>query len=155
ASLTGRRGSRFALQLTGDVAPERIAVAARGDYAGRQIVMPRRAVLLKTPDGGWGLPQTQLSFGDGFAIAEGRFSGTEPAQGRVRQPHPFRSCAVVAADRRGTRRAVVARQPAGTRRAAGGRPDAGPLAGPHRQPGRERGACGPAVCRQPFRPASL
>ena len=84
ASLTGRRGSRFNLQLAGDVAPERIAVAARGDYAGRKISMPRRAVLLKTADGGWALQKTQLSFGSGFVIAEGRFGGREPAQGRVR-----------------------------------------------------------------------
>jgi translocation and assembly module TamB len=83
ASLTGRRGSRFELQLAGDVGPEAIAVVARGDYAGRAIVMPRRAVLLKTPDGGWDLQPTQLGFGRGFAIAEGRFGGTEPAQGRL------------------------------------------------------------------------
>jgi len=83
ASLSGRRGSRFDLQLAGDVAPERIALAARGDYAGREIRMPRRAVLLKTADGGWVLQKSQLSFGSGFVIAEGRFGGDEPAQGRV------------------------------------------------------------------------
>ena len=83
ASLTGRRGTRFALQLAGDVAPERIAVAARGDYGGRDIAMPRRAVLLKTGDGGWALQKTQLGFGSGFLIAEGRFGGSEPAQGRL------------------------------------------------------------------------
>jgi translocation and assembly module TamB len=83
ASLSGRRGSRFNLQLAGDAAPERIAVAARGDYAGRAISMPRRAVLLKTRDGGWALQKTQLSFGGGFVIAEGRFGGREPMQGRV------------------------------------------------------------------------
>ncbi|HYD25508.1 MAG TPA: translocation/assembly module TamB domain-containing protein [Croceibacterium sp.] len=83
ASLAGRRGSRFNVQLAGDVAPERIAVAARGDYAGREIVMPRRAVLLKTADGGWALQKTQLSFGNGFAIAEGRFGGSQPAQGKL------------------------------------------------------------------------
>ena len=83
AALSGRRGSRFNLQLAGDVAPERIAVAARGEYAGREISMPRRAVLLKTADGGWALQKTQLSFGRGFVIAEGRFGGREPAQGRV------------------------------------------------------------------------
>lgn len=83
AALAGRRGSRFGLQLAGDVAPERIAVAAKGDYAGRAISMPRRAVLLKTPDGGWALQKTQLSFGGGFVIAEGRFGGDEPARGRV------------------------------------------------------------------------
>ncbi len=83
AALTGRRGSRFSLELTGDASPDRIAVAARGDYAGRAIVMPRRAVLTKTNDGGWALQQTQLSFGNGYTIAEGRFGGTEPAQGTI------------------------------------------------------------------------
>jgi len=89
AALTGRRGSRFNLELAGQVAPERIAVAARGNYAGRDIVMPRRAVLLKTDDGGWALQPTQLTFGDGFTIAEGRFGGGEPMQGTfglVRMP---------------------------------------------------------------------
>jgi translocation and assembly module TamB len=83
AALSGRRGSRFNLQLVGDFAPEQIAVAARGDYAGRAITMPRRAVLLKTADGGWALQKTQLSFGRGFVIAEGRLGGAQPAQGRV------------------------------------------------------------------------
>jgi translocation and assembly module TamB len=87
ASLTGRRGTRFTLQLAGDVAPERIAVAARGDYGGRAIAMPRRAVLLKTADGGWALQKTQLGFGSGFVIAEGRFGGAEPAQGRLSLAH--------------------------------------------------------------------
>jgi translocation and assembly module TamB len=83
AALTGRRGSRFNLELTGDVAPDRIALAARGDYAGRAIVMPRRAVLAKADDGGWALQRTQLTFGDGFVVAEGRFGGAEPARGSV------------------------------------------------------------------------
>ncbi len=82
AAMSGRRGSRFSLQLTGEAAPERIAVAARGDYAGRAITMPRRAVLLKTADGGWELQRTQVGFGGGFAIAEGRFGGEEPNRGR-------------------------------------------------------------------------
>src|SRR5690606_4470095 len=66
-----------------DFTPDRIAFAARGDYAGADIVMPRRAVLLRTPDGGWALQKTQLSFGRGVAIAEGRFGGSEQAQGRL------------------------------------------------------------------------
>ena len=83
AALSGRRGSRFNLQVAGDVASDRIAVAARGEYAGRDISMPRRAVLLKTEDGGWALQRTQLSFGNGFLIGEGRFGGTEPTEGRL------------------------------------------------------------------------
>jgi translocation and assembly module TamB len=83
ASLSGRRGTRFELQLAGEAAPDRIAVAVRGDYGGQKIVMARRAVLLATEDGGWALQKTQLAFGSGYAIAEGRFGGTEPAQGRL------------------------------------------------------------------------
>ena len=83
AALTGRRGSRFNLELTGDIAPQRIAVAARGDYAGRAITMPRRAVLLRTDDGGWALQPTQLTFGDGFVVGQGRFGGGEPTQGTL------------------------------------------------------------------------
>lgn len=82
ASISGRRQDRFALQLIGDIAPERISAAARGTYGSRQITMPRRAVLLKQPDGAWALQPTQLNFGGGAAIAEGRFGGTQPAQGK-------------------------------------------------------------------------
>ncbi len=74
ASLSGRRGSRFALQLNGQIAPERIAVAARGEYGGERISMPRRAVL--TPDGdGWALARTQVNFDGGTAMVEGNFGG--------------------------------------------------------------------------------
>jgi len=83
ASLSGRRGSRFDLQLAGRVAPEQIEVAARGDYAGRAITMPRRAVLTRTADDGWELRPTQLGFGNGYVIAEGRFGGTQAAQGKL------------------------------------------------------------------------
>lgn len=82
ASIAGRRQDRFALQLVGDIAPERISAAARGTYGSREIAMPRRAVLLKQPDGGWALQPTQLNFGGGAAIAEGRFGGETPAQGK-------------------------------------------------------------------------
>lgn len=83
AALAGRRGSRFELRLAGNVAPERISVAARGNYAGREISMPRRAVLLRLPDGGWQLQRSQLTFGEGAAIAEGRFGGDGSNQGRL------------------------------------------------------------------------
>ena len=83
AAMTGRRGSRFELQVTGDMAPNRIAAAVRGSYGGRAISMPRRAVLLRQPDGGWQLQKTQLNFGGGIAIAEGRFGGGAGTQGRL------------------------------------------------------------------------
>ncbi|WP_126172058.1 translocation/assembly module TamB domain-containing protein [Altericroceibacterium xinjiangense] len=83
-SLIGRRGETpFRLQLTGTATPDRIAAAIRGTYAGRPISMPRRAVLLRTEDGGWELQKTQVSFAGGYLIAEGRFGGDAPASGRV------------------------------------------------------------------------
>jgi translocation and assembly module TamB len=80
ASLAGRRGGRFDLQLTGDVAPDRIAVAARGNYGGQPITMPRRAVLLKQADGRWLLQPTQVTFGGGIAIVRGQFGGAAGTQ---------------------------------------------------------------------------
>ena len=77
ASLAGRRGSRFNLQLVGDFEPGRIAVLTQGDFAGRTIAMPRRAVLTRAGDGGWQLAPSQLNFGGGRMIAEGRFGGGE------------------------------------------------------------------------------
>lgn len=79
ASVAGRRGSRFALQLSGNVAPDRIAIAVRGDYAGRAITMPRRAVLLKQADGGWRLEPTQVNFAGGALIGSGEFGGGRTA----------------------------------------------------------------------------
>ena len=75
ASVAGRRGSRFALQLNANVAPSRIAVAARGEFAGRAISMPRRAVLVKQRDGGWLLEPTQVNFAGGAIIGSGEFGG--------------------------------------------------------------------------------
>lgn len=75
ASLTGRRGSRFALDLNAQVRPERIAVAAKGEFAGRKIVMPRRAVLTRLESGGWQLAPTLLTYGKGGLIAAGSFGG--------------------------------------------------------------------------------
>ncbi|WP_128892021.1 translocation/assembly module TamB domain-containing protein [Erythrobacter sp. HKB08] len=75
ASLSGRRGSRFGLQVNADIMPERIAVAGRGTYAGEQIRFPRRAVFTALGDGGWELQPTQLSYGDGATIVSGSFGG--------------------------------------------------------------------------------
>ncbi|GGD98575.1 translocation/assembly module TamB [Tsuneonella deserti] len=75
ASIAGRRGSRFALQLNANVAPDQVAVAARGEFAGRPIAMPRRAVLVRQRDGGWQLQPTQVNFAGGAIIASGEFGG--------------------------------------------------------------------------------
>ncbi len=82
AALTGRRGSGFDLQLTGSASAGQIALAVKGKYGSRAISMPRRAVLTKQPDGGWELRPTQLNYGDGRAIVEGRFGGAQPMQGK-------------------------------------------------------------------------
>lgn len=79
ASIAGRRGNRFALDLNARFRPERIAVAAQGQFAGREISMPRRAVLSAREEGGWRLAPTQLSYGDGDAIASGIFAPDETA----------------------------------------------------------------------------
>ncbi|WP_084355853.1 translocation/assembly module TamB domain-containing protein [Novosphingobium lentum] len=74
ASVAGRRGTRFALQGTGTVSPDRVVMLANGNYAGRKITMPRRAVL--TRDGaGWRLAPTQIGFGRGIVIASGHVLG--------------------------------------------------------------------------------
>ena len=87
ASLAGRRGSRFALQLAGEIAPERIAVLAGGDFAGRRITMPRRAVFT-AETGGWRLAPAQVDFGGGRAIASGLLGsgGTELSLALVNVP---------------------------------------------------------------------
>lgn len=79
AALSGRRGSQFDLQLNAGLQPGRIAVAARGNYAGRAIRMPQRATLVRQSDGGWQLRQTQVSFGSGTMLAEGSFGGGRTA----------------------------------------------------------------------------
>ena len=73
ASLSGRRSGRFTLDTNAIIRPDRIAVAARGEFAGRRITMPRRAVLTSIDGGGWDLAPTQFSYGDGGMIASGRF----------------------------------------------------------------------------------
>ncbi len=45
--------------------------------------MPRRAVFNSLDSGGWELERTQLTFGSGFVIANGRFGGDQPLQGRL------------------------------------------------------------------------
>lgn len=74
ASLTGRRGTNFALQGTGAFSPDRIVAFVAGNYAGRSITMPRRAVLDRE-ESGWRLQPTQVDFGRGTLIASGHLLG--------------------------------------------------------------------------------
>ncbi len=75
ASINGSRGSRFALSGTGQISPGRVVVLATGEYAGRRITMPRRAVLTRDPRGGWQIAPTQIGFGSGIVIASGHVLG--------------------------------------------------------------------------------
>ena len=79
ASIAGRRADRFALKLDGQFAPQRIAVIAQGEYGGRQITMPRRAVLTPLQDGGYRLAPTQIGFARGYTIIEGTLLGERTA----------------------------------------------------------------------------
>jgi translocation and assembly module TamB len=74
ASLSGRRGSRFELTGTGQISPGRVVALAAGEFAGRRITMPRRAVLTRERDS-WRLAPTQIGFGGGIVIASGRVLG--------------------------------------------------------------------------------
>lgn len=77
ASIAGRRSSSFALDLNADVAKDTIAVAARGELAGKRITMPRRAVLTSLDGGGYRLAPTALRYGDGTMVASGQFGGPD------------------------------------------------------------------------------
>lgn len=79
AAISGSRGNRFALNLNAQFRPDRIAVAADGQFAGRPITMPRRAVLTALEGGGWRLAPTQVNYADGGAIASGLFAADETA----------------------------------------------------------------------------
>ncbi|MBX7539995.1 translocation/assembly module TamB domain-containing protein [Qipengyuania sphaerica] len=79
AAISGRRGNRFALDVNARFGPDRIAVAADGQFAGRDISMPRRAALTALEGGGWRLAPTQVNYADGGAIASGIFGTDETA----------------------------------------------------------------------------
>ncbi len=79
ASLSGSRGSRFALDVNALFEPDRIGVAAKGAFAGRPITMPRRAILTRVQQGGWRLAPTQLNYGDGAALISGMTGQGETA----------------------------------------------------------------------------
>ena len=75
ASIAGRRADRFQLKLDGDFSPGKIALIAQGEYGGRPITMPRRAVLTALDDGGYALAPTQIGFARGFTLLEGQLGG--------------------------------------------------------------------------------
>ena len=77
ASLAGRRGSRFAIDLRADIAPDRLGVSAKGTFAGQPIATRHRAVLtqVSTPGGtGWQLSPSEIDIGKGRAVLGGTFS---------------------------------------------------------------------------------
>ena len=74
ASVSGRRGTQFALQGTAAFSPDQIVTYVSGEYAGRQVRMPRRAILTREGEG-WRLSPTQIGFGRGILIAEGHVLG--------------------------------------------------------------------------------
>ncbi|WP_133364826.1 translocation/assembly module TamB domain-containing protein [Qipengyuania sediminis] len=98
ASIAGRRAQSFALDLNAQFASSRIAVAARGELAGRRIQMPRRAVLTAIRGGGWQLAPTQVNFGGGGMIAQGRFGGGETELGLQLNNMPLSLLDIVVAD---------------------------------------------------------
>lgn len=74
-SLTGRRGSRFALDVNSTFSANRIEAIMRGELAGRSIAMPRSAVLTAQSDGGWRLAPARIDIGEGRMLAEGVMGG--------------------------------------------------------------------------------
>lgn len=73
ATLAGRRGSRFELQVLGDIAPGQLAMVVNGNYAGQGIRMPRRA-RFTAEEGGWRMAPAEIDFAGGRAIASGVFA---------------------------------------------------------------------------------
>ena len=73
ASMVGRQGGRFNLQLDSNFAPGRIAAIVRGNYAGTPITMPQRAVLTRSGEAGWRLAPTLINLGKGSAAISGEF----------------------------------------------------------------------------------
>lgn len=74
ASVSGRRGTDFALQGTAAFQPDKIIAFVSGSYAGRTITMPRRMVAEREGEG-WRLQPTQVNFGRGVVIANGHYGG--------------------------------------------------------------------------------
>lgn len=78
-AIAGRRADRFALKFDGRFTPERIDAIVQGEFGGRPISMPRRAVLTALDDGGYRLSPTQIGFARGYTILEGTLGGDTTA----------------------------------------------------------------------------
>ncbi|MEM6826490.1 MAG: translocation/assembly module TamB domain-containing protein [Pseudomonadota bacterium] len=76
-SIAGNRADRFGLNFDARFAPQSISLLARGEYAGRAITMPTRAVFTRLDGGGYQLAPAQLGFARGFVILEGQFGGAQ------------------------------------------------------------------------------
>ena len=98
ASIAGRRSSSFVLDLNADVVKDRIAVAARGELAGRKITMPRRAVLTALDGGGYSLAPTAVRYGGGTMIASGQFGGKDLQLGLQLDKMPLSLLDIAVAD---------------------------------------------------------
>ena len=98
ASIAGRRSSSFVLDLNADIAKSRIAVAARGELAGKTITMPRRAVLTTLDGGGYRLAPTQVDYGGGTMIASGQFGGDDLQLGLQLSKMPLSLLDIAVAD---------------------------------------------------------
>lgn len=102
ASIAGRRASSFALDLNAEFAKSQVALAARGELAGRAISMPRRAVLTARTEndggGGWQLAPTQVNFGGGAMVAQGRFGGDDLQLGLQLSSMPLSLLDITGAD---------------------------------------------------------
>ncbi|MEY2942283.1 MAG: hypothetical protein RLY97_297 [Pseudomonadota bacterium] len=87
ASIAGRRGSNFDLQIQGDVAPQRIRIIAQGNYAG-QAIATLRPVLLSSQQGNWTLAPSEAMYGGGRVTAAGQFGhdGTQLDLGLMAMP---------------------------------------------------------------------
>lgn len=92
ATLGGRKGSRFDLQVSSDIAPGRISLLAGGSFAGQKIAMPRRAVFSAevhdAASTAWRLAPSQIDFGGGRVVAQGLIGNgsTELDLGLVSMP---------------------------------------------------------------------
>lgn len=92
ATMGGRKGSRFDLQVSSDIAPGKVSVLAGGSFAGQKIAMPRRALFtVESRDGApgvWRLAPSQIDFGGGRVVAQGLIGNgsTELDLGLVSMP---------------------------------------------------------------------